>query len=76
MIMMQPCFRYNSVNIQLINTLRPSKASLTPVHRGRESCRRIVDIFIHSLMHSFTPLSGQGSQQVHIVLADAPLRLA
>jgi hypothetical protein len=76
MIMKQPPFRYNSANKLIISTLHPSQTPLTPVHRRRGSCHRPVDIFIHSVVHSFSYLSRQGSQQVHVVLADAPFALA
>jgi hypothetical protein len=76
MIMKQPPFRYNSKSTLIISVLQTLQPSLTPVYRRRENCHRLVDIFIHSVVHSFPYLSGQGSQQIHIVLADSPFGLS
>jgi hypothetical protein len=54
MIMKQPPFRYNSKTTLIISVLQTLQPPLTPVYRRRENCHRLVDIFIHSVVHSFS----------------------
>src|SRR3984893_10882529 len=75
MIMRARIFLYNARIFKFIKALQASKTRRTPVGRTPATCYPSVHILIHSFLHSFSSLSSQGSQQVHIILADAALRL-
>ena len=75
MIMKARTFMYNAEITIFINLLNSLKPNPTPVPYRFATCRGPVYIFIHRLIHSFCPSSRQGSQQVHIILADTSLGL-
>ena len=75
MIMKDCLILYNLEMSILIRHLQRPKACVTPVHGAFTACSTPVHNFIHSFLHSFSALSRQGSQQVHIILTNAPLRL-
>jgi hypothetical protein len=73
MIMRRHYFLYNAINFRIVNDLQALKAYPTPVGRVLATCSSPVHKFIPSFLHRFYPLSSQGSQQVHIILANSPL---
>jgi len=76
MIMTAHTLLYNTDILLIIRPLEPSKACPTPVGGAFATCRGPVHIVIHNFLHRFYILSSQGSQQVHVILANSAFRFA